>query len=104
MIANNLSSTILRPGNVLKIPAKGVKLKNQSIVIASNTSTDKSYKKLLNKKKGRSKLTYKVRHGDTLWDIAQQYGVTVTELKKWNSLNSRGKIYPGDMLTLRVIF
>lgn len=104
MIANNLSSTVLRPGNVLKIPAKGAKSQNQSIITANNTPADKSYKKSLNKKKGLSTLTYKVRHGDTLWDIAQQYGVTVSELKRWNSLNSRGEIYPGDMLTLQVIF
>jgi 3D (Asp-Asp-Asp) domain-containing protein len=32
--------------------------------------------------------TYQVKSGDTLWDIAKKYKVTVSQLKSWNNLKS----------------
>lgn len=40
---------------------------------------------------------YTVRPGDYLWKIANQYGITVQELKDWNKLSSNF-IYSGDKL------
>lgn len=49
---------------------------------------------------------YRVRRGDTLSEIARQYDVNVTDLKRWNGIRGstvrRGavlKIYPGRRLT-----
>lgn len=42
--------------------------------------------------------TYTVRSGDSLWAIANTYGLTVTELQSLNHLSST-IIYPGDTLT-----
>jgi 3D (Asp-Asp-Asp) domain-containing protein len=33
-------------------------------------------------------VTYQVKSGDTLWDIAKKYKVTVSQLKRWNNLKS----------------
>ncbi len=44
--------------------------------------------------KGRSKIDYTVRSGDSFWEIARKYDVTVSSLASWNSMA------PGD--TLRV--
>lgn len=45
---------------------------------------------------------YRARHGDTVESVADQFNVTVTELKKWNGMRTnrlvagmRLKIYPG---------
>ena len=46
-------------------------------------------------------VTYKVRRGDTLSNIATKHGTTVTKLKEWNSLRS-SKITVGQSLKINV--
>ena len=59
---NDLTSDILSIGQVLKIPSSS----------SSNSSGS----------------TYTVKAGDSLWNIANQYGITVDELKNLNNLTS----------------
>ena len=59
---NNLTSDILSVGQVLKIPSS----------LPSNNSGS----------------TYTVKAGDSLWNIANKYEITVDELKKLNNLTS----------------
>ena len=42
--------------------------------------------------------THRVRRGDTLSEIAQQYGVSVTQLRRWNAMGSRSAIRVGQQL------
>ncbi len=44
--------------------------------------------------------TYIVVKGDTLWEIANRYGVTVEELVELNHLSNPNLIYPGEVLLL----
>jgi LysM repeat protein len=44
--------------------------------------------------------SYKVRRGDTLWDLAQKYGTTVSKLRSVNGLSRRSKLAIGQ--TLRI--
>lgn len=44
--------------------------------------------------------SHKVVKGDTLWSISKKYGVTVANLKAWNSLKS-DLIVPGQTLNLQ---
>ena len=48
---------------------------------------------------GSRVLTYVVKKGDTLWDIARAYNVNPSDLKNWNDLN-RNKIYEGQELKI----
>lgn len=44
---------------------------------------------------------YEVQDGDTLWDIAQRYNVSVSDLKKWNKMGHRRRtIYPGQKIRI----
>ncbi len=64
LAANKLSKkSIIKPGQKLKIP----------ITVASSENR---------------KITHTVRKGESLWLIARRYGVTVVDIKKWNSLKS----------------
>jgi LysM repeat protein len=41
---------------------------------------------------------HRVRRGETLSEIADEYGVTQRELRLWNRLDSRGRIRAGQRL------
>jgi membrane-bound lytic murein transglycosylase D len=49
----------------------------------------------------QSRLHYKVRRGDSLSRIAQRFKVSVTDLKRWNTLDSK-YLQPGQRLKLYV--
>ena len=56
------------------------------------------------KKKAPEKITYKVRRGDTLSEIAVRHGVSIKKLRQWNNLRGsrirvgqRLTIYPGNV-------
>lgn len=48
------------------------------------------------------KVNYKVRNGDNLASIANRFKVSVADITKWNSLNPRRYLQPGQNLTLHV--
>lgn len=55
-------------------------------------------------KKGKNENTdliiYKVRKGDTLWDISKRFNIPVEQIKKWNGIGHSNIIKPGKRLTL----
>lgn len=50
---------------------------------------------------GVKRLTHTVGRGENLRDIAKQYGVSATDIKRWNKLR-RGKVKEGDELTIEI--
>jgi membrane-bound lytic murein transglycosylase D len=48
---------------------------------------------------GPSWQTYRVRRGDSLWTIARRHGVSVSELRRWNSIGTR--IHPGQRIRIQ---
>ena len=86
--ANGLRSSRLKVGQKVYIPN------------SSNAATKQAVK---DAEKVKSQLVqYKVRRGDNLTTISRKFGVTVSDLRRWNSLNSRGTIYAGQKLKLYV--
>ncbi|MGE5410717.1 MAG: LysM peptidoglycan-binding domain-containing protein, partial [Clostridiales bacterium] len=72
---NGIRGTKVRPGAKVKIQTI-----DNTRSIASNVKSN--YK--------RSGLTrYKIRRGDTIGEIADRYGVSVSQLKKWNNLSGK---------------
>jgi len=49
-------------------------------------------------KKTPKKRYYKIRPGDTLYNIARKYGVTVKKIRALNKLSDRAVIHPGQKL------
>ena len=69
---NNLTSDIIVPGQVLEIGE-------------DSKAEDKNNKEESDKE---AKDTYVIEAGDTLFEIALEFDVTVAELKEWNNLSS----------------
>ena len=47
-------------------------------------------------------VTYKVKTGDTLWDIARKYpGVSDYEIMRWNDIREATDIKPGQLLKIK---
>ncbi|MCS7004079.1 MAG: LysM peptidoglycan-binding domain-containing protein [Cytophagales bacterium] len=85
---NQLRSSYIKPGRQLVIYTLSYSLPSQK-----------------DKKLNPKSITYSiytVRSGDSLWQIAQKYGVTVQQLKEWNQLKST-KLEIGQKLKVRPI-
>lgn len=51
---------------------------------------------------GREKVQITLTSGDTLWSLSQRYGVSVTEIKRWNAIRNHRSVQAGRRLTLYV--
>ena len=51
---------------------------------------------------GDEEVIYFIKKGDTLWSIANEMGVNIGALSRWNNLHPEKKLRPGDKLKIRV--
>lgn len=82
---NGIYSNVIYPGQSLKIVAGTVDNDSQPTEPVAPITTSK---------------TYTVQAGDTLNKISRQFGVSVDQIKSWNSIYS-DIIYPGQVLALK---
>jgi membrane-bound lytic murein transglycosylase D len=47
-------------------------------------------------------ITYKVRRGDTLWDISRKFGVSTSKINRGGSFRKSSLIFPGEVLMIPV--
>nr|DAW44954.1 MAG TPA: hypothetical protein [Bacteriophage sp.] len=47
-------------------------------------------------------VTITVKKGDTLWDLANKYGTTVNQIAKDNAIKDISKIYPNQILKIKI--
>jgi membrane-bound lytic murein transglycosylase D len=62
-------------------------------------------KRMLNEKNQgghAEEIIYTIKKGDSLWSIANEMGVNIGALSRWNNLNPEKKLVPGDKLKIRV--
>lgn len=84
----------LKDWNGLKSDRIDVGQKLQLVAPAKNAKADSKSK---NDTKKVAKRTHTVKKGESLWDIAKKYGVTIEDLVKWNKLNGT-RIQAGQSL------
>lgn len=86
--ANSLRRNMIRAGDQLLIPSAYKSLKSYSYSAGTRLA------KIQNRSRGKNsgKIEYKVRSGDSFWEIARDHKVGIRELAKWNGMA------PGDTL------
>ncbi|PAV31104.1 peptidoglycan endopeptidase [Virgibacillus profundi] len=85
---NNLSSNVIFPNQVIETEKK-----------SSNSNTTKPSTNTNNNSNTNTKSTYTVKRGDTLSGIASKHKVSLSDLMKWNSLDTT-LIYPGNVFVV----
>lgn len=85
---NSLRGNTIRSGDHLMIPTA-----TRDLTLYTQ-SADLRLARTQGRARGGEKVTYKVRSGDSLWDIAQDFGVSTRALAKWNGMA------PGDTLSV----
>ncbi|MBI5286213.1 MAG: transglycosylase SLT domain-containing protein [Deltaproteobacteria bacterium] len=91
---NHIKKTsLLRVGVEIVIPlrASSEPLKRESPVKVAKLKTLRPSVK---------EVVYTVKKGDTLWDIAERFGVKAESVMDWNNLADGGKLFPGDRLKI----
>jgi membrane-bound lytic murein transglycosylase D len=85
---NGLSkNSVLTPGKTLTLWSS---VKAEIIPVAAYTVSSEK----------QEHITYTVKQGDSLWIIARRHGVSVDQLQKWNGLNKRATLRPGQNLDI----
>ena len=76
--------SVLRPGNELIVWSSAGLV---PVVAQTTVPADQKH------------IRYTVQEGDSLWQIARRFGVSVMQLKQWNSLNN-ARLQPGQSLDI----
>ncbi len=97
----NTTVSVLRSTNVLKNSSIRA---GQHLLVPVAAQDASRYtalaKRLQPTKSSGNKLTHKVSSGDSLWNIARQYDVTVNQVTRWNRLDGGALIRPGQQLVI----
>jgi membrane-bound lytic murein transglycosylase D len=82
--------------------SRGQKVARKPAVFASADPGAARHGGLADEATGRSRSTVQVRAGDTLWSLAQRFGVAVDELCRWNGIRNpnRFKLQVGKALVV----
>jgi membrane-bound lytic murein transglycosylase D len=93
---NEVQGNMIRKGKHLVIPVALKSLDYYSL------SQDQRLESTQSRKNGSYQLKYKVKAGDTLWDLSREYDVGLRSLAKWNGMAPKDTLRPGKKLVIWV--
>ncbi|MEH6356044.1 MAG: LysM peptidoglycan-binding domain-containing protein [Marinobacter sp.] len=91
---NKLKGDTIRVGQRLMIPSATGDIETYALSAAQRLEKKQS------RPRDGNKVSYKVRPGDTFWDIAREHRVKVRELAAWNSMAPGDPLIPGKKLVI----
>ena len=99
-IAEQHGTTVLRIAEFNQIGKSSVLLPGQRLHVASIRSS--SLSSSTRNRRGPERIRYRVKRGDSLWDISRQFGVSVTSLREWNKLSKGELLIPGREIAVHL--
>jgi membrane-bound lytic murein transglycosylase D len=99
---NRIRGSFIRAGEYLIIPVPQNKNYHKSYRTYANTASSKTTRKRVTVPKGHKKITYLVKKGDTLGEIAEVYNTRASKIRSWNGLYYGQHIYPNQKLAIWV--
>ncbi len=103
------TGSIIRTGQRLRIPDGEVQVASSSRSEQAAAPRSASAARPTAPKKGSAvagagavveRSIHVVRRGDTVGKIADRYGVSVSDVLRWNDLSARGRIFPGQRIVI----
>lgn len=91
---NNLDSDTIYVGKDLLVPVSITYLNTYALNNAQNAYGDTS------SQYAKTQLNHTVQSGDTLWDIAQAYDVSIAQLSQWNQMSRNDTLSVGTRLII----
>ena len=91
---NGIRGNLIRAGDFLMIPTATQDLSTYS------HSAELRLARTQDKPRAGQQVTYIVKSGDSLWDIASRYGVSTRSLAKWNGMAPRDTLSVGRKLVV----
>ncbi|MCW5198984.1 LysM peptidoglycan-binding domain-containing protein, partial [Desulfobulbus sp. F3] len=91
---NSLHSSKLKAGQMLRVPMSSG-TEQLALVKPSQPAFAAA-----DKAAAAEKITYKLKKGETLSEVADKYDVSLTALMKWNSISKAAKVKAGQELTV----
>jgi membrane-bound lytic murein transglycosylase D len=93
---NEFKGSMIRKGKHLVIPVALKSLDYYSL------SQEQRLVSTQSRKNGSHQLKYKVKAGDTMWDLSREYDVSVRSLAKWNGMAPKDTLRLGKELVIWV--
>lgn len=94
---NNIRGNTIRAGKALMIPVASA---SQNTYALSQSERIKKQAARYQGRAGNQKIEYTVRPGDSLWNIARKYNVSVRSLAKWNSMAPKDTLRENQTLVI----
>ncbi len=98
---NNIRGSLIRAGHSIVIP---VPQNKKYLAHVSRETPAQNYsprRTVVKDVPGRTKNVHVVQKGETLWDIASEHGVTISQIRRWNGLGSYSRIiHPGQEINV----
>lgn len=101
---NKIKGSLIRAGHNLVIPIPQGKKQYQQYVASHSPKPirqkHQAPAKPVENVPGRNREVYIVKSGDSLWEVARRFGVTVNDIREWNGLGYSRLIKPGQQLNI----
>lgn len=91
---NQLTSNTIIAGKHLLVPRALASLEDYGLSQTQRTA------RLQQRKKANVRVKHIVEKGDTLWDLAQKYKVSMRQIASWNGFSPKDYLKPGQQLVI----